>query len=357
MSSRRAEVLRQRFLASLLLVVALAVGCGPRGKVDPPAIAVPAAERAIIAPYLNAMMSIDGRSRGFGWEIAPGRHAVWIEYPCGQGSKNQIDVRLDMEFAAGHTYRSSGQNYRESTAKHCVFELFEEPTGRLICRAETRPYARFNRVTSTLGFEDEVCRAWSGRNVSDLRQALGDDLPWPPPVPQPIADVVAMHRYAKSALFYDLSDLGEWRNRDKQLRLRSEIGWHRPVFVVPHAVGLPGDSNGMVHGGGVLLRRGDPPPMTLRELILLGVPGTAPRPIDPAGIETGSLSLRLEPTDTYRTATIVVFFDDEAALDRFVARLRSGRPLTLDLGAEPGWTIRYWDADDVLQPPRDGWRP
>jgi hypothetical protein len=75
-----------------------------------------------------------------------------------------------------------------------------------------------------------------------------------------------------------------------------------------------------------------------------------------AGIETGSLSLRLGPADTYRTVTVVVLFDDEAALDRFVGRLRAERPLTLDLDAEPGWTIRYWDADDVLPPPRDGWR-
>lgn len=218
---------------------------------------------------------------------------------------------------------------------------------------------RLYRITAPLDVEHEACRAWSTGVYSDadyLKQAFGDDSPWPPPVPQPVGDAKAMLSYASLVLWWAMTG-PDWQNREKRLQLQSEIGWRRSVFVVPHAVGLPSYRDGIVHGAGVLLRHGEIPPMTLRELILLGVPGTAPRRIDPAGIEAGSLSLRLGPADTYRTATVVVLFDDEAALDRFVARLRTARPLNLDLAAEAGWTIRYWDADDVLQPPRDGWRP
>jgi len=353
MSGRRAEVLRQRSLASLLLIVAIVVACGLR-NVDPPAGTVPAAERAEIVYIGPGFVWIDGRPTLHGGKVAPGRHTVWLWYTCGRGSDNAFDLRLDMEFAAGQIYRVKRETRRERNAGHCVFELAAEPSGRLICRVETRPNVRHYRITAPLDVEHEACRAWGTHVYTDadyLKQAFGDDLPWPPPVPQPVADAEAMLHYARLVLWSAMRG-PEWANRNLKVQLQREIGKSRPVFVMTHAVSLPNDPDGIVHGAGALLRRQEPPPRTWRQQLF----GTR-LPIDPAGIETGSLSLRLGPADTYHTRTIVVLFDDEAALDRFVARLRTDRPLTLDLDADPGWTIRYWDADDVLQPPRDGWRP
>jgi hypothetical protein len=299
-------------------------------------------------------LSISPRSTtGVGRQLAPGRHTVWLDVVCGINSGNSFRIRLDLDFAPGHTYRVSSSSGSES--KPCVVEIVEEPGGRLICRMETGYWELHSRLTSMLDFESEACRAWTWHVFDRLERGYGDGLPWPPPVPQPVSPPLAMYRLAQNHI-WRVSSPRHWDNLYKQSQLQREIGESRPVFVVPHAVGLPRDPSGVVHGPGVLLTREVQPPWTAKEHWTWGILGKNPRPFDMAGIETGSLSLRLGPADTYRTRTIVVLFDDEAALDRFVGRLRAERPLTLDLDAEPGWTIRYWDADDVLQPPRDGWR-
>jgi hypothetical protein len=369
---------RQWRVVALLLIGTFVAACGAPytfRNVDESAINVPAVERATIAGVVY-IVAVDGRTTGVGRQLAPGRHTVWLDVVCGINSGNSFRIRLDLDFAPGHTYRVSSSSGSES--KPCVVEIVEEPGGRLICRMETGYWEPVNHLTSMLDFESEACRAWTGPVFDDLEKAYGDGLPWPPPVPQPVADPLAMRSLALRHI-WRISSPRQWDNLYKQLQLQREIGLERPVFVVPHAVGLPRDPSGIVHGPGVLLTREVQPPYTAKENWIWWGLGKNPRPIDAAGNETGSLSLRrgpagsfelvaykivgagslslrLGPADTYRTRTIVVLFDDDAALGRFVGRLRTERPLTLDLDADPGWTIRYWDADDVLQPPRDGWR-
>ena len=347
---------RQWRVLALLLIVTLVAACGKTNtfrNVDRSARDIPAVERATIEGFVY-IVAIDGRTTGVGRQLSPGRHTVWLDLVCGINSGNSFRIRLDLDFAPGHTYRFSSSSGSEP--KPCVFEIVEEPGGRLICRGETGYWEPLNRLTSMLDFESEACRAWTYPVFEYIEKGYGDGLPWPPPVPQPVAVPGALRSLAFTHIFR-VSSPRQWDNLYKQLQLQREIGKSRPVFVVPHAVGLPRDPSGIVHGPGVLLTREVQPPWTAKEHWTWGVLGKYPRPTDPAGIETGSLSLRLGPADTYRTATVVVLFDDEAALDRFVARLRTDRPLTLDPDAEPGWTVRYWDADDVLQPLPDGWRP
>jgi hypothetical protein len=370
---------RQWRFVALLLIVTLIAACGGKTytfrNVDKSAVNVPAVERATIAG-LGYIAAVDGRTTGVGRQLAPGRHTVWLDAVCGISSGNSFRIRLDLDFAPGHTYRVDKSLGSES--KPCVVEIVEEPGGRLICRMETGYWEPLNRLTSSLDFASEACRAWTSPVFDYLEKAHGDGLPWPPPIPQPVAVPGALRSLALRHI-WRVSSPRQWDDLYKQLQLQREIGEERPVFVVPHAVGLPRDPSGIVHGPGVLLTREVQPPYTAKENWIYWGLGKNPRPIDAAGNETsslslrrgpagsfelvaykivgaGSLSLRLGPADTYRTRTIVVLFDDDAELGRFVGRLRTERPLTLDLDADPGWTIRYWDADDVLQPPRDGWR-
>lgn len=345
---------RQWRVVALLLIVTLIAACGGETytfrNVDKSAVDVPAAERATIAGVVY-IAAVDGRTTGVGRQLAPGRHTVWLDAVCGTSSDNGFHIRLDFDFAPGHTYRVGTR--LDVRSKRCVLEIVEEPGGRLICRGETGPREPLNRLTSMLDFASEACRAWTSPVFDDLEKAYGDGLPWPPPVPQPVAVPGALRSLAFTHI-WRVSSPRQWDNLYKQLQLQREIGEERPVFVVPHAVGLPRDPSGIVHGPGVLLTREVRPPPTARELFYHDLLGVKRPPTDPAGIETGSLSLHLGSSDTYRTLTVVVLFDDEAAQQRFLARLRAERPLVLVPDAEPGWTIRYWDAEDVLPPPRDG---
>jgi hypothetical protein len=179
---------RQWRVVALLLIVTFVAACGEGTytfrNVDKSAISVLAVERATIAGVVY-IAAVDGRTTGVGRQLAPGRHTVWLDVVCGINSGNSFRIRLDLDFAPGHTYRVSSSSGSES--KPCVVEIVEEPGGRLICRMETGYRELHSRLTSMLDFESEACRAWTWHVFDDLEKGYGDGLPWPPPVPQPVS--------------------------------------------------------------------------------------------------------------------------------------------------------------------------
>jgi hypothetical protein len=180
---------RQWRVVALLLIVTFVAACGEGTytfrNVDKSAINVPAVERATIAGVVY-IAAVDGRTTGVGRQLAPGRHTVWLDLVCGITSGNSFRIRLDLDFAPGHTYRVSSSLGSES--KPCVVEIVEEPGGRLICRMETGYWELHSRLTSMLDFDERgLSRLDLGTVFDDLERGYGDGLPWPPPVPQPVS--------------------------------------------------------------------------------------------------------------------------------------------------------------------------